>query len=77
MNQIATIPWNAWFGDQTLELAFPHDWHRALIEEFATAIGEGRPPAVTGRQALDVHRLIDALIASAADRSAVTLGSAS
>ncbi|MCG8633650.1 MAG: lactate racemase domain-containing protein [Desulfobacterales bacterium] len=26
MNQIATIPWNAWFGDQTLELAFPHDW---------------------------------------------------
>lgn len=52
-------------------MAFPHDWHRALIAEFLDAIEAGRPPAVTGREALNVHRLIDALLASARERCAV------
>ena len=48
-------------------MAFPHDHHRALIADFIDAIGEGREPPVTGADALGVHRLIDALLASAAE----------
>lgn len=43
-------------------MAFPHDWHRSVIDDFLDALDHGRPPAVTGREALRVHRLIDALI---------------
>lgn len=43
-------------------MAFPHDWHRRLIENFLDALDQGCPPQVTGREALKVHRLIDALI---------------
>ena len=43
-------------------MAFPHQWHRRVIADFLDALDEGRPPAVTGREALRVHRLIDALI---------------
>ena len=46
-------------------MAFPHDWHRDVIADFAAAIRAGRPPAVPGRAALEVHRLIDALTLSA------------
>jgi predicted dehydrogenase len=45
-------------------MAFPHDWHRAVIVDFLDAIEEGRPPRVSGRDGLRVHRLIDALLAS-------------
>ncbi len=45
-------------------MAFPSDWHRDLIADFMDAVETGREPAVTGRTALAVHRLIDALIAS-------------
>ncbi len=44
---------------------FPHDWHRAVIADFLDAVEEGREPAVSGRSALRVHRLIDALLLSA------------
>jgi UDP-N-acetyl-2-amino-2-deoxyglucuronate dehydrogenase len=47
-------------------MAFPHDWHRAVMADFAAAIAEGRDPRVTGEEALRVHRLIDALIATGA-----------
>jgi len=50
---------------------FPHDWHRALIEDFVDAVEQGRPSAVPGRAALAVHRLIDALLASSAEGRAV------
>ena len=43
-------------------MAFPHDYHRAVMEDFVDAIREGREPKVTGEEALKVHRLIDALI---------------
>jgi UDP-N-acetyl-2-amino-2-deoxyglucuronate dehydrogenase len=43
-------------------MAFPHDYHRAVMLDFVTAVREGREPRVTGEEALRVHRLIDALI---------------
>ena len=43
-------------------MAFPHDYHRAVMEDFVDSIREGREPKVTGEEALKVHRLIDALI---------------
>ena len=46
-------------------MAFTSDWHRFVIEDFAAAIRDGRPPLVPGRAALEVHRLIAALEASA------------
>lgn len=46
-------------------MAFPCDWHRDLIADFATSLREGRPPRITGREALRVHRLIDAIERSA------------
>jgi predicted dehydrogenase len=46
-------------------MAFTSDWHRALIEDFAEAVCESRPPLVSGREALNVHRLIAAMEQSA------------
>lgn len=43
-------------------MAFSHAHHKALIADFAAAIAEDRDPAITGEEALKVHRLIDALI---------------
>jgi predicted dehydrogenase len=43
-------------------MAFPHDHHRALLADYLDALDEGREPAVTGEEALKVHRLIDALL---------------
>lgn len=42
-------------------MAFTSDWHRFVIEDFAEALEQGRPPLVPGRSALDVHRLITAI----------------
>jgi predicted dehydrogenase len=47
-------------------MAFPHDYHRAVMADFADAIRSGREPKVTGEDALKVHRLIDALIETGA-----------
>jgi predicted dehydrogenase len=46
-------------------MAFTHAWHQAVIEDFADAIRHGRDPMVTGRAALPVHDLIDAITQSA------------
>ena len=48
-------------------MAFPCDWHRDLIEDFAEAIAQGRAPAIPGREALKVHALIDAITRSSAE----------
>ena len=48
-------------------MAFPHDWHRAVMADFLDALDEGRPPRISGRAALAVHRLVDALLLSAAE----------
>ena len=54
-------------------MAFPHDWHQRLIEDFLDALDDGREPCPNGRDALEVHRLIDALMLSAAERRHVRL----
>lgn len=52
-------------------MAFTHAWHRDIIRDFADAITEKREPVATGRASLNVHYLIDALIASSEAKSAV------
>ena len=47
-------------------MAFSHEPHRRLIEDFVDAIAQGRPPQANGRSALAVHALIDAILASSA-----------
>lgn len=54
-------------------MAFPYDWHMAQIADFADAVQEKREPISTGRSALAVHRLIDALIASSREGQRVTV----
>ncbi|AZQ69171.1 Gfo/Idh/MocA family oxidoreductase [Silicimonas algicola] len=54
-------------------MAFTSDWHRAMIEDFAEAIREGRPPLVPGRAALEVHRLIAAIEKAGETGKRVTL----
>lgn len=56
-------------------MAFPHGWHRDLIAEFEKAVRGGTEPVPCGRDALDAHRLIDALIASSRERRAVEIQS--
>jgi len=45
-------------------MAFPHDYHRALLADFLDALDSGSEPRVTGAEALRVHFLIDALLES-------------
>lgn len=47
-------------------MAFAHDQHRAIIVDFLDAIDNKREPMISGQEALRVHRLIDALLQSAA-----------
>ncbi len=53
---------------------FPHEWHRAMIEEFVSAVQERRQPVSNGQTALEVHRLIDAITKSSAEGRKVALG---
>src|SRR3954468_14467618 len=43
-------------------MAFPNDWHRGVIADFLDALDGKREPAISGREALKVHRLVDALL---------------
>ncbi len=45
-------------------MAFPFDWHKSLIADFADAIEQDRQPLANGRQTLAVHELIEAIEAS-------------
>jgi UDP-N-acetyl-2-amino-2-deoxyglucuronate dehydrogenase len=54
-------------------MAFPHDYHRSVMADFAAAIASGGKPRVDGAEALKVHRLIDALIAAGQLAGAVTV----
>ncbi|KPF69218.1 oxidoreductase [Bosea sp. AAP35] len=58
-------------------MAFTHDHHRAVMADFVEAVRQGRPPRVTGVEALKVHRLIDALIAAGATQGPVSVAAAS
>jgi len=46
-------------------MAFPHDWHRSLLEDFFLSIKQNREPRVSGEEALKVHRFIDRILRSA------------
>lgn len=48
---------------------FPHDAHRALLADFAEAVTAGRPPRVTGSDALATQRLIDQILVSGRGRT--------
>jgi UDP-N-acetyl-2-amino-2-deoxyglucuronate dehydrogenase len=54
-------------------MAFDHAFHRALLQDFVTAIRNGTEPSVSGRSALQVQRLIDAVMASSISGAAVSL----
>lgn len=54
-------------------MAFPHHWHAALQRDFLLAIREGRSPSVTARDALQTHRLIDAIMASSREGKRITV----
>jgi predicted dehydrogenase len=43
-------------------MAFPNDWHRSVIADFLDALDEKRAPMISGREALKVHRLVDAML---------------
>jgi UDP-N-acetyl-2-amino-2-deoxyglucuronate dehydrogenase len=52
-------------------MAFSNDAHRAVLAEFLDAIEAGREPVNSGRAALQVHRLIEALLTSSRERRPV------
>jgi predicted dehydrogenase len=54
-------------------MAFTHEWHQSVLEDFAAALRDGRDPAITGRAALHAHRLIDAITRAARDGGSVKL----
>lgn len=54
-------------------MAFPHEWHQRLIEDFLDALDADREPCPSGREALAVHRLIDALMLSSKERRHIRL----
>ena len=54
-------------------MAFPHDWHKGLITDFLDGLDQDRPPRISGREALRVHRLIDALLESGRQRRTVSV----
>jgi predicted dehydrogenase len=60
--KIALEPDRSAGGTGADPMAFPHDYHRAVMADFVEAVRTGRDPRVTGEEALKVHRLIDALI---------------
>ncbi len=55
-------------------MAFTNDAHKALITDFLDAIDNNREPAVSGRESLKVHYLIEALLRSAEQGKAVAVG---
>lgn len=54
-------------------MAFTHEAHRAVLAEFLDAMDQGRDPVNSGKAGLKVHRLIEALLASANLRAPVAL----
>jgi UDP-N-acetyl-2-amino-2-deoxyglucuronate dehydrogenase len=61
------------FGGGADPMAFAHDHHRAVLADFLDALDAKRPPTVSGREALKVHRLIDALLRSSEARRPIAI----
>ncbi|MEO7888057.1 Gfo/Idh/MocA family oxidoreductase [Polaromonas sp.] len=56
-------------------MAFDHAAHRAVLQDFVRAIKNGSTPAVTGRSALGVQQVIEAIMESSRTGSGVSLQS--
>jgi predicted dehydrogenase len=54
-------------------MAFDHTFHRAVLQDFVAALRNGTEPSVTGRSALQVQRLINAIMASSNKGCAVSI----
>ncbi|HEX2726483.1 MAG TPA: Gfo/Idh/MocA family oxidoreductase [Beijerinckiaceae bacterium] len=54
-------------------MAFSHEAHKALIGDFVDAVRRRRQPLVSGREAVKVQVLIEALLRSSAEGRAVTI----
>ena len=57
-----TCPEESSGGGGADPMAFPHDHHLAVWRDFLDAIDHNREPRVSAREALKVHRLIDAML---------------
>jgi predicted dehydrogenase len=57
-------------------MAFSHEPHLRLIEDFLDAVAQDREPQVSGRSALAVHALIDAMLESSATGEPVVVAPA-
>lgn len=57
-------------------MGYAHTHHRAILEDFLDALDEGREPLVTGAEAMKAHLLIDAILASSAERRPVKVRTA-
>lgn len=57
-------------------MAFPNDWHRALLADFIDAIRNRRLPKTSGAEALKVHGLIDALLRSGTEHRPMAVSQA-
>lgn len=54
-------------------MAFTHEWHQEILENFSNALNGNSAPIISGKQALAAHELIDATIRSARSGSKQTL----
>ena len=60
-------------GGSADPMAFPYDWHKSLIKDFALSITSNQSGFVSGREALKVHKLIDGLILSSKNGNTVKI----
>jgi UDP-N-acetyl-2-amino-2-deoxyglucuronate dehydrogenase len=54
-------------------MAFSHEAHKALISDFVGAVRDRREPLVSGREAVKVQVLIEAMLRSSAEGRAVSI----
>jgi len=54
-------------------MAFANDAHRGVLADFLDALDQDRQPTIHGREALKVHALIEAMLASARSGTSVRL----
>lgn len=62
-------------GSGANPMAFDHAFHRAVLQDFVSAIRNDTAPSVTGRSALQAQRLINAMMESSHRGAAVSLAS--
>ena len=60
-------------GGSADPMAFPFDWHKDLILNFAKSISTNEKFEITGKEALKVHYLIDAMIESSKKNKLITM----